>query len=53
MNKILRKLRSILKALGHKAKLTISVAISILGFLKVEVEYARDLDKPPEPPQDA
>lgn len=51
MNKILRKLRSILKALGHKAKLTISVAILIPGF--VEVEYARDLNKPPEPPQDA
>jgi hypothetical protein len=53
MTKILGKLRSILEALGRKAKLTVSVALSIPGFLKVEVEYARDLGEPPTPPADA
>ena len=47
MTKILATLRSILKALGRHAKLTISVALSIPGFLKIEVQYARDLGKPP------
>ena len=47
MSKILATLRSILKALGRNAKLSLSVALSIPGFLKIEVEYARDLGKPP------
>lgn len=53
MTKILSQLRSILKALGRKSKLTISVALPVPGFLKIEVEYARDLGQPPEPPKDA
>lgn len=47
MNKILSVLRSILRSLTTKGKLSISVALSIPCFLKVEVTYARDLDKPP------
>jgi hypothetical protein len=46
MNKIIAILRSILKSLTTKAKISISVALSIPGFLKVEVSYARDLTKP-------
>lgn len=45
MTKILATLRSILKSLGHKAKVSISIALSVPGFLKVEVSYARDLTK--------
>lgn len=48
MSKILAKLRTILKALGQNAKLSLSVALSIPGFLKIEVKYARDLGKPPQ-----
>ena len=44
---ILATLRSILKALGRNAKLSLSVALSIPGFLKIEVEYARDLGSGP------
>ena len=47
MTKILATLRAILKALGRNAKLSLSVALSIPGFLKIEVAYARDLGKPP------
>ena len=47
MSKILATLRSILKALGRNAKLSFSVALSIPGFLKIEVEYARDLGSGP------
>ena len=43
MSKIISLLRSISKSLGAKGKLSISVALSIPGFLKVEVSYARDL----------
>lgn len=45
MTKIFSILRSILKSLTTKAKISISVALSIPGFLKVEVSYARDLTK--------
>ena len=46
MTKILATLRAILKALGRHAKLSVSVALSVPGFLKIEVQYARDLGKP-------
>ncbi len=46
MTKILATLRSILKSLTTKAKISISVALSVPGFLKVEVSYARDLTDP-------
>jgi len=46
MTKILATLRSILKSLTTKAKISVSVALSIPGFLKVEVSYARDLTEP-------
>ena len=43
MTKLLKKIRSVLRSLAHKAKLSISVALSIPGFLKVEVEYEKTL----------
>ena len=43
MTKILATLRSILKSLTTKAKISVSDALSVPGFLKVEVSYARDL----------
>jgi len=46
MTKLMKKIRSILKSIGHKAKVTISVALSIPGFLKVEVEYEKTLAPP-------
>ncbi|WP_156969595.1 MULTISPECIES: hypothetical protein [Haematobacter] len=46
MTKILATLRSILKSLTTKAKISVSVALSVPGFLKVEVRYARDLTEP-------
>ncbi|WP_335949664.1 hypothetical protein [Salipiger bermudensis] len=48
MNKIIARLRSILRSLATKANLKISVALSVPGFLKVEVSYSRNLDRPPE-----
>lgn len=48
MNKIIARMRSILKSLTAKAKIKISVALSIPGFLKVEVSYSRDQGRPPE-----
>lgn len=55
MSKVISKLRSILKSIGHRAKISIAVVLSIPGFLKVEVTYARDLTKKPsdDTPQDA
>ncbi|MBQ4827576.1 hypothetical protein J4729_24050 [Leisingera sp. HS039] len=53
MNKIISSLRSILKSLTNKAKISISVVLSIPGFLKVEVSYARDLTKPNKEKEDA
>ena len=49
MSKLLKSLRSVLKALGRKAKISLSVALSVPGFLKIEVEYARTLGRPPCP----
>jgi hypothetical protein len=46
MTKLAKKLRATLKSLGHKAKLKLSVALSIPGFLKVEVEYEKTLAPP-------
>lgn len=46
MTKILATLRSILKSITTKAKISVSVALSLPGFLKVEVSYARDLSEP-------
>lgn len=46
MTKILATLRSILKTLTTKAKISVSVALGVPGFLKVEVSYARDLTEP-------
>lgn len=46
MSKLMKELRSVLKSLGHKAKLSISIALSIPGFLKIEVEYEKTLAPP-------
>ncbi|MEM6891979.1 MAG: hypothetical protein AAF636_28270 [Pseudomonadota bacterium] len=46
MTKLLKKIRSVLRSLAHKAKLSISVALSVPGFLKVEVEYEKTLTPP-------
>ena len=43
MSKTLKSIRTVLKALGEKAKISLSVTLSLPGFLKIEVEYARDL----------
>ncbi|MEM7741834.1 MAG: hypothetical protein AAF225_13660 [Pseudomonadota bacterium] len=48
MTKLIKKIRTVLKSLGHKAKLSISVALSAPGFLKVEVEYEKTLAPPDE-----
>ena len=49
MTKLLKKIRSVLRSLGHKAKLSLSVALSIPGFLKIEVEYEKTLTPPDKP----
>lgn len=46
MTKLMKKIRAVLKSLGHKAKVTLSVALSIPGFLKIEVEYEKTLTPP-------
>ncbi|SFU20368.1 hypothetical protein [Sedimentitalea nanhaiensis] len=46
MTKLMKKIRATLRSLGDKAKVTISVALSIPGFLKVEVEYEKTLVPP-------
>ncbi len=33
MTKLMKKIRAVLKSLGYKAKLSLSVALSIPGFL--------------------
>ena len=43
MKKLLKSLRSVLKSLGRKARISLTIAFSIPGFLKIEVQYARDL----------
>lgn len=49
MTKLLKKIRTVLKSMAHKAKVSISVALSIPGFLKVEVEYEKTLAPPDKP----
>lgn len=49
MTKLMKKIRTVLKSLGHKAKVTLSVALSIPGFLKIEVEYEKTLTPPDKP----
>lgn len=49
MTKLMKKIRSVLKSLGHKAKLSLSVALSIPGFLKIEVEYEKTFAPPNAP----
>jgi len=49
MTKLKKKIRSILKSIGQKAKLKLSVVLSIPGFLKVEVEYEKTLAPPDVP----
>lgn len=49
MTKMLKKIRAVLKSLGHKAKLSLSIALSIPGFLKIEVEYEKTLAPPDKP----
>ena len=49
MTNLLKKMRSVLRSLGHKAKLSLSVALSIPGFLKIEVEYEKTLNPPDKP----
>ena len=46
MTKLMKNIRAILRSLGQKAKVTISFALSIPGFLKVEVEYEETLAPP-------
>lgn len=46
MTKLMKKIRATLRSLGQKAKVTISVALSIPGFLEVEVEYEKTLAPP-------
>ncbi len=50
MTKLITKLRRILKALAYHARLKASVTLTLPGFLKVEVEYSRDLTRK-EPPE--
>lgn len=48
MTKLIANIRRVLKAFAYRAKVKFSVALSLPGFLKVEVEYERDLsDEPP------
>ena len=49
MTNLLKKMRSVLRSLGHKAKLSLSVPLSIPGFLKIEVEYEKTLTPPDIP----
>ena len=49
MTNLLKKIRSVLRSLGRKAKLSLSVALSIPGFLKIEVEYEKTLTPPDKP----
>jgi hypothetical protein len=49
MTKLMKKIRAVLKSLGDKAKVTLSVALSIPGFLKIEVEYEKTLTPPDKP----
>lgn len=49
MTKLLKKIRSVLRNMAHKAKVKLSVALSIPGFLKVEVEYEKTLTPPGKP----
>lgn len=46
MTKLMKKIRAVLKSLGHKTMVTLSVALSIPGFLKIEVEYEKTLTPP-------
>ncbi len=46
MTKLMKKIRAVLKSFGQKAKVLISIALSIPGFLKVEVEYEKTLTLP-------
>lgn len=46
MTKQMRKTRTVLKSLGYKANVSISVAFSVPGFLNVEVEYEKTLTPP-------
>ena len=46
MTKLMKKIRTVLKSLSHKAKVTLCVALSIPGFLKIEVEYEKTLIPP-------
>lgn len=52
MTKLMKKIRSVLRSLTQKAKVKLSVALSIPGFLKVEVAYEKTL-APPDKPDDA
>ena len=47
--KLMKKIRSVLKCLGHKAKVTLNVAFFIPGFLQIEVEYEKTLTPPDKP----
>lgn len=49
MTKLMKKIRTVLRSLGHKAKVSLSVALSIPGFLKIEVEYEKTLTPPDRP----
>ncbi|MEP2031601.1 hypothetical protein [Roseibium sp.] len=49
MTKLMKKIRAVLRSMARKAKLKLSVALSIPGFLKVEVAYEKTL-MPPDTP---
>ena len=46
MTKLLKKMRSDIRNMAHKAKVKLSVDLSIPGFLKNEVEYEKSLAPP-------
>ena len=49
MTKLLKKIRTVLRNMAHKAKVKLSVALSVPGFLKVEVEFEKTLIPPDKP----
>lgn len=49
MTKILKSIRNILKSLGHKAKVSISIALTIPWLLSFKITYQKTLSEPEKP----
>lgn len=49
MTKLMKKVRAVLRSIAHKANVSVSVALSIPGVLKVEVAYEKTLAPPDKP----